>query len=130
MSSFPSLLLPLVGKNTGHHLTKSPARETCTLLAEANFFLEKIPGRIKSADFFGQYAKKCKTVQLSNAETEVECPHIHFLSIQTLLSCHMVHMTYLTSVKYKICSIIVSRLVMIHAAIISCTLTLTLGLIL
>ena len=46
---------------------------------------------------------------------------IHFLSIQTLLSCHMVHMTYLTSVKYEICSVIVSGLVMIHAALISCT---------
>ena len=102
-----------------------------TFSSKQIFFLEKIPGRIKSADYFGQYAKKSKTVQLSNAETEVECPRIHFLSIQTLLSCHMVHMTYyLTSVKYKICSVIASRLVMIHAVIITCTLTLTLGLIL
>ena len=51
-----------------------------TFSSQQIFFLEKIPGRIKSADFFGQYAKKCKTVQLSNAETEVECPHTYTLS--------------------------------------------------
>ena len=104
----------------------SPYKKSCTwnmhsFSSQQIFSWRKIPGRIKSADFFGQHAKNCKT--LPNYQMQKKKSNVlmyTFSALQTLLSCHMVHMTYnLTSVKYKICSVIVSRLAMIHAAVIT-----------